>query len=107
MERMTRVLDTGSIWPIHGVDEALKQLAAYENTGFTPEQIEKLKKELYLTGTYVSERKENNHKPAQWLINSDGYYPYCSNCKAKAKDGLMTEYCLRCKAKMEGVQCDN
>lgn len=53
MERMTRVLDTGRIWPIHGVDEALKQLAAYEDTGFTPEQIEKLRKELYLTGRYV------------------------------------------------------
>ena len=53
MERCTRVLETGMIWPTHGVGEALKQLAAYENTGFTPEQIEKLKKELYLTGTYV------------------------------------------------------
>ncbi len=29
-----------------------RQLAAYENTGFTPEQIEKLKKELHFTGKY-------------------------------------------------------
>lgn len=52
MKRYTRVLETGKIYPTHGVNEALKQLAAYENTGFTPEQIEKLKKELYLTGKY-------------------------------------------------------
>lgn len=37
----------------------------------------------------------------QWLINSDGYYPYCSECKAEPKHGEMTRFCHSCGAKME------
>lgn len=38
----------------------------------------------------------------KWLINSDGYYPYCSECKAEPKSGEMTDFCPKCGAKMEG-----
>lgn len=37
----------------------------------------------------------------KWLINSDGYYPYCSECKEEPKSGIMTHYCPFCGAKME------
>ena len=40
----------------------------------------------------------------EWLINSDGYYPYCSECKEEPKSGIMTHYCPNCGAKMEGKQ---
>ena len=37
-----------------------------------------------------------------WLINSDGYYPYCSICNNEPKSRTMTDYCPNCGAYMEG-----
>lgn len=39
-------------------------------------------------------------KTAHWEISSDGYYPYCSNCKNSPKHGEMTKYCPECGAAM-------
>lgn len=38
---------------------------------------------------------------AHWIICSDGYYPYCSNCKTEPKSGIMSKYCPECGRKME------
>lgn len=40
--------------------------------------------------------------PGRWLINSDGYYPYCSECKEEPKSGIMTHYCPNCGAAIDG-----
>ena len=37
----------------------------------------------------------------KWLINSDGYYPYCSECKEEPRSGELTNYCPNCGAKMD------
>lgn len=37
----------------------------------------------------------------KWLINPDGYYPYCSVCKAEPKHGEMTKHCPECGARMD------
>lgn len=37
-------------------------------------------------------------KTCKWLINSDGYYPYCSQCKYEPKE--MTRYCPNCGVEM-------
>ena len=37
----------------------------------------------------------------QWLINPDGYYPYCSVCKCEPEKGHMTRYCPDCGASMD------
>ena len=54
----------------------------------------------------LQERREKDNKigrgNARWLINSDGYYPYCSACMTEPKDGIMTDFCPSCGAKMEG-----
>ena len=42
--------------------------------------------------------------PGRWLINSDGYYPYCSECKEEPKNGIMTHYCPNCGANMMGKE---
>lgn len=39
-------------------------------------------------------------EPARWLINSDGYYPYCSRCGKEPEDGNMTSTCPHCRANM-------
>ena len=41
-------------------------------------------------------------KHGRWVICSDGYYPYCSECKNEPKHGEMTDYCPNCGAKMDG-----
>jgi endogenous inhibitor of DNA gyrase (YacG/DUF329 family) len=37
---------------------------------------------------------------AQWVISSDGYYPYCSECGYRPKE--MTRYCPDCGRMMRG-----
>ena len=32
----------------------------------------------------------------RWVISSDGYYPYCWDCKERPKGGNMTKYCPNC-----------
>jgi hypothetical protein len=39
---------------------------------------------------------------AKWEICSDGYYPYCSNCKSEPQSRIMTDYCPTCGAWMKG-----
>ena len=38
---------------------------------------------------------------AKWIICSDGYYPYCSNCKREPQGREMTKFCPNCGAKMD------
>lgn len=40
-------------------------------------------------------------KTAHWIINSDGYYPQCSNCMREPESGKMTEFCPHCGAKID------
>ena len=41
-------------------------------------------------------------KRGKWKINSDGYYPYCCECKGEPGSGKMTDYCPNCGARMDG-----
>lgn len=40
-------------------------------------------------------------KHGKWKINSDGYYPYCSECNNEPENGKLTKYCPNCGAKMD------
>lgn len=44
---------------------------------------------------------QSKQKTGQWLINSDGHYPYCSRCKREPRSRIMTKYCAECGAFME------
>ena len=44
---------------------------------------------------------QSKQKTGQWLINSDGYYPYCSICKNEPQGRIMTDYCPNCGAKIK------
>ena len=35
----------------------------------------------------------------RWIVSSDGYYPYCSECKERP-EGKTTKYCPNCGAMM-------
>lgn len=41
---------------------------------------------------------------ADWLINPDGYYPYCSACGEEPKNGIMTLFCPSCGCIMRGYE---
>ena len=45
--------------------------------------------------------QQSTIKRGQWLINCDGYYPYCSECKTEPISGIMTDYCPTCGAYMK------
>lgn len=45
--------------------------------------------------------KQPKQKCGRWLISSDGYYPYCSECKTEPKNGIMTKFCPSCGIKMD------
>lgn len=71
-------------------------------------EIEDLKKARWYLDRRIKELEEsetetieNEHiKTAHWIISSDGYYPYCSNCKNEPNGKEMTEYCPKCGYKM-------
>lgn len=51
---------------------------------------------------------EYGTKHGEWKINPDGYYPYCSECHTEPKNGVMSNYCPECGAKMDGkVELNN
>lgn len=52
-----------------------------------------------------SKKNYNNKTPTyrksgEWKINSDGWYPYCSECFKEPKGGL-SNYCPNCGAFMK------
>lgn len=44
---------------------------------------------------------DTDDKHGKWLICSDGYYPYCSECGNEPTRGEMTKYCAECGARMD------
>lgn len=42
----------------------------------------------------------------RWIINSDGYYPQCSECMSEPRGREMTKYCSECGALMDGDKYD-
>ena len=43
----------------------------------------------------------NPVKHGKWLICTDGYYPYCSECGNEPTRGEMTKYCSECGTRMD------
>lgn len=46
--------------------------------------------------------KPTTEREGCWLINPDGWYPYCSKCRYEPKNGELTNFCPNCGAKMKG-----
>jgi hypothetical protein len=44
-------------------------------------------------------------EPAVWLVSSDGYHPYCSNCHYEPESIRMpmTPFCPNCGRRMRGA----
>ena len=82
----------------------LKNALMYEIR--TNYQIDVDKDELIRALQYDREQYEKGYqdgkaamkKTGKWLINSDGYYPYCSQCKYEPKE--MTRHCPNCGVEM-------
>ncbi len=55
----------------------------------------------YRSDDDVVDNKKNKTREARWIINSDGYYPYCSACMTEPQNGEMADYCPNCGAKMK------
>ena len=85
-----------------------RQAALYELHLLSIEALKKHRFDYDALITICSKKLKNlpsvqsEQKTGQWLINSDGYYPYCSTCKNEPKSRTMTDYCPNCGAFMKG-----
>ena len=52
----------------------------------------------------ISDADVQEVKHAEWKINCDGYYPYCSNCKQEPHGREMSQYCPHCGCIMDGEE---
>ena len=57
------------------------------------EQIDRLEQKL---------RDANIEIGAEWKINPNGWYPYCSNCGNEPRGGFLTNFCPECGVDMRG-----
>ena len=91
-----------------------KQMKAFENNLMVTLSVkydincnkEELQKALrydrdsYCKGFKAGYEKRKSDYTAHWVISSDGYYPYCSECGAQPRE--MTKYCAECGRRMRG-----
>ena len=77
--------------------EIINKLAQYENLGYEPKELEKIINDLEQENLVIL---KDLHTQGVWLINPDGYYPYCSNCRAEPKSGEMSKFCPNCGSDM-------
>ena len=59
-------------------------------------------RDTYCKGFKAGYEKHKNEYTAHWVISSDGYYPYCSECGAQPRE--MTKYCAECGRRMRGEE---
>lgn len=67
---------------------------------WTDEHIEELYNDFYVIPKDTATVDALTVKQAKWEICSDGYYPYCSNCKSEPPGLKMTHFCPNCGAYM-------
>lgn len=77
--------------------EAAKRMAVETVVSTMPDVAELLEKAI--DNIPAADVEPVRH--GRWLINPDGYYPYCSECKQEPARCIMTNYCPNCGAKMD------
>ena len=55
---------------------------------------------------YINNTDVQPVKHGRWIINSDGYYPQCSECMNEPQSRIMTNFCPNCGARMDGDRDD-
>lgn len=53
-----------------------------------------------IIGLIDCQKDASTDNDAEWIISSDGYYPYCSKCYHIPDE--MTNFCPECGSKMKG-----
>lgn len=88
MERLTKIYPSGS-WGIDGdIDNAVLKLAAYEDTGLTPEEVQQMR------WIPVEERLPGDRQIV--LFHQEDGFVYCAEYKSRLKIYACTmEYRLR------------
>ena len=51
----------------------------------------------------IDKQREKYLIHGHWIINSDGYYPQCSNCMREPESGKLSKFCPNCGAIMDEV----
>lgn len=56
---------------------------------------------------FAKAEEKNKKAEGHWIICPDGYYPYCSKCKAEPPGRAMTSFCPECGARMTGREAES
>lgn len=98
--------------PAHGIDGLISRRELLDMLDKDPREA--FTKHNVWTMIVYGLREVDPIPKAEWRINSDGYYPYCSNCNTEPESGKMTDYCPNCGAYMKcssseecaSIECD-
>lgn len=85
--------------PAHGIDGLISRKEFLDMLDKDPREA--FTKHNVWTMIVYGLREVDPIPKAEWRINSDGYYPYCSNCNTEPESGKMTDYCPNCGAYMK------
>ena len=85
--------------PAHGIDGLISRKELLDMLDKDPREA--FTKHNVWTMIVYGLREVDPIPKAEWRINSDGYYPYCSNCNTEPESGKMTDYCPNCGAYMK------
>lgn len=91
------------MWLIDGnalLEEIDKEIDLYDDNSNKEEMLIRLGLKI-ARKDIVKQQEVEVTKQAEWKINSDGYYPYCSYCGVEPESGKMTKYCANCGAEMK------
>ena len=95
---------TRECWRIKDVDgipaEQVVSKGAYEQCKWERDMAVKQLAELGYSLGEKTKKRLNSTSKGHWIISSDGYYPYCSECLTEPKSGDMTDVCPTCGADM-------
>ena len=92
------------MWLIDGnalLEEIDEEIDLYDDNSNREEKLIKLGLKI-ARKDIVKQQGVEAIRQAEWKINSDGCYPYCSCCGVEPESGKMTKFCANCGCKMKG-----
>ena len=95
------IRDCGRVKEVDSIPaEQVVSKGAYEQCKWERDMAVKQLAELGYSLGEKPQKRFGSPRKGHWIISSDGYYPYCSECKTEPGSGNMTDVCPTCGANM-------
>lgn len=90
-----RLIDADKLLEVIGEEIEYGEEYGGDNTSLINKGLKIAKRDIECAPTIEAQPV----KRGKWIVSSDGYYPYCSECGDRPQK--ITNYCANCGAKME------